>query len=343
VARLLARLLTKRTLAVVSVLALVGLVVWVFDKVRHGPREVEPGDEAVAARVLVDLPTWDAASCAERRAAAVWVGRTTPGFGFERLERFGEDEHRHEIAVYTHAATGLEFGLILGGTFQMGSPEGEVDRISDETQHAMTVARPFLICRTETTQVAWERVMATNPSMGTPGADHPVENVSWDDAEKFCRKAGLQLPSEAQWEYACRAGTTTRYWSGDGEEDLARVGWYDENTLPSNGIVQRALRWAGMKPPAWDHRPVAGKAANPFGLFDMHGNVWEWCEDTYDSEGAPSDGSARVDPAASLRVIRGGSWHNPAGFLRCAFRYFIVPGLRITHIGFRPARSVTPK
>ena len=338
-ARILARLLTRRTLALLAALALVLLVAWWIDRRQHGPRAVEAGDDAIAARLLVGFDAWDAATCAERRGAAVWVGSTTPGFAFERLERFGFDTYRHEIAVYRHGASDLEFSLILGGTFAMGSPKDETDRSDDETQHAVMLTKPFLLCRTETTQAAWEAVMGTNPS-STQAADHPVENVSWEDAQEFCKKTGLLLPSEAQWEYACRAGTRTRYGSGDEEKDLARVGWYDGNTTTSYGILGPVLLRLGIKPPRRDHQPVAGKAANPFGLHDMHGNVWEWCEDWY---GAYPNGAA-TDPTGPQggtdRVIRGGSWFNPADYARSAYRFRSPPDYRFYDLGFRPARIV---
>ena len=341
-ARILARLLTRRTLALLAALALVLLVAWWIDRRQHGPRAVEAGDDAIAARLLVGFDAWDAATCAERRGAAVWVGSTTPGFTFERLERFGFDTYRHEIAVYRHAATGLEFSLILGGTFAMGSPKNEAGRSDDETKHAVTLTKPFLLCRTETTQAAWEAVMGTNSSTGTPGAEHPVENASWEDALEFCKKTGLVLPSEAQWEYACRAGTRTRYWSGDEEKDLARVGWYDGNTTTSYGILGPVLLRLGIKPRSRDHQPVAGKPANPFGLYDMHGNVWEWCEDW--AGVYPSD--AATDPTGpaggTFRVNRGGSWNDTdtAVYARSAYRGGNAPDERSYDLGFRPARLV---
>jgi formylglycine-generating enzyme required for sulfatase activity len=126
--------------------------------------------------------------------------------------------------------------------------------------------------------------------------DQPVVGVSWNDAEKYAEWAGLNLPSEAQWEYACRAGTETRYYTGDSEDDLDRAGWYLKNS--------------GAQLP-----PVGEKEPNAFGLYDMHGNVWEWIEDVWhDSyKGAPNDGSPWVDnPRSSIRVLRGGSWNSIA-------------------------------
>ena len=208
----------------------------------------------------------------------------------------------------------------------------------------MTILGAFLLCRTETTQAAWERVTGANPSTGTIGADHPVETVTWDDAQAFCGKTGLRLPSEAEWEYACRAGTTTRWWSGDDEAELKRVTWYDAPPGAWTQFADRALGWLGRKPPAPDHFPVAQKDANPFALYDVHGNVWEWCEDAWHPNyvGAPTDGTARDSEAASGRVFRGGSWGYSAGGARSAYRYGLAPGLRLAFLGFRPARSVPP-
>lgn len=176
---------------------------------------------------------------------------------------------------------------------------------------------------------AWrERERVTAPSrwdgqVARP-TSRPVIGVSWWECDAYCRWLGARLPSEAEWEYACRAGTTTGYWSGDEERDLARVGWYDGNSTDRVHAV-------GEKP------------ANPWGLFDMHGNVWEWCEDAWhpNYEGAPTDGSAWTAGASGDRVIRGGGWYASARDARSAYRFRFYPGLRYGFLGFRPARSVT--
>jgi len=336
----------RRTILTVVLLLVASGVAALFLLPRHDGRGAGPARADDAARVLRDVVAWDAATYDERRGAAAWVATRTDGFTFDRLEEFGFEGHHHEIAVFLHAANGLEFSLIPGGTFLMGSPEDEAERSDDEgPRHAVTIAGAFLLCRTETTQGAWEAVMGANPSTGTRGADHQVENVSWDDAQAFCRKTGLRLPSEAEWEYACRAGTTTRFWSGDSEAALAHVGWYDGNTDASKRLPWSVFVKLGAKAPAQGHERVAARPANPFGLHDVHGNVWEWCEDTWHDSyaGAPTDGSTWVDmEGAAARVLRGGSCGSPAGLLRCAYRNFIVPGARHPFIGFRPARSVTP-
>jgi formylglycine-generating enzyme required for sulfatase activity len=155
-------------------------------------------------------------------------------------------------------------------------------------------------------------------------------NVSWEDARRYCEWLSersdlpVRLPTGAEWECACRAGSTTEYWSGDEEAHLAKVGWYDGNSDFST-------------------HPVGEKPANHFGLFDMHGNVWEWCEDWWhDSyEGAPVDGSAWVEGGTPLRVLRGGSWYYSAGICRSASRYGGHPSFRLDDLGFRPAMTVT--
>jgi formylglycine-generating enzyme required for sulfatase activity len=150
-----------------------------------------------------------------------------------------------------------------------------------------------------------------------------VEQVSWDDAQEFCKRASakcgvtLRLPTEAEWEYACRAGTRTNYHSGDAEVDLARVGWYRNNSGNTT-------------------HPIGQKEANAFGLHDMHGNVWEWCEDWYSAY----PNNPVTDPTGPAtgddRVLRGGSWISKVPvFCRSALRYWLVPDSRYVFIGFR--------
>jgi formylglycine-generating enzyme required for sulfatase activity len=223
--------------------------------------------------------------------------------------------------------TGLTLVEIPAGRFRMGGA-----RHADEQPIRDVSVGRFLLAAHPVTNAQYERYLkatgAEEPKYWKDKAfsqpDQPVVGVSWDDAQSYCKWAGLRLPSEAEWEYACRAGTTTEYWSGDREADLARVGWYRGN---SGG----RLHAVGEKP------------ANPWGLLDMHGNVWEWCEDTWrDSyKGAPSDDSAWVDGASSRRVIRGGSFGDPAAGARSAYRGGYHRSLRWGSVGFRPARSVT--
>ena len=170
------------------------------------------------------------------------------------------------------------------GDFTMGSPKDEKDRSDDENQVQVTLTKGFWLGQHEVTQAEWQRVMQTTPWSGNEdvkeGDDYPATFVSWDDAMKFCEKLTEQersagrlpsdwqytLPTEAQWEYACRAGTKSRFSFGDDESDLGEYAWYGKN--------------AGDIGEKYAHR-VAQKKANPWGLYDMHGNVWEWCRDVY--------------------------------------------------------------
>ena len=221
-------------------------------------------------------------------------------------------------------SVGIELKLLPAGQFTMGSESGG----RGETPHQVTLTQPFYLGVHEVTQEQYERVMGENPSV-YKGAKNPVEGVSWEDAVEFCRKlselpkekaAGhvYRLPTEAEWEYACRAGTTTKYSFGDEESQLGAYAWYDVNS------DDRA-------------HPVGQKRPNPWGLYDMHGNVWEWCQDSY---GAFPQGLA-TDPkgpsSGSSRVNRGGCWLSYAGFCRSALRDGDSPTDRFFYLGFRVA------
>jgi formylglycine-generating enzyme required for sulfatase activity len=176
--------------------------------------------------------------------------------------------------------------------------------------HAVTLTNAFYMGKFAVTQDQYEQIAGTNPSE-FKAKDNPVETVSWDNAETFCRKLSettkriVRLPSEAEWEYACRAGTSTTYYSGETEKDLERVAWYSAN---SNRTTH----------------PVGQKQPNAFGLYDMHGNVWQWCEAWY--------GGDQVD---ECRLLRGGAWGDDPKLCRSAFRLGDRPGNGCSHYGFR--------
>ena len=235
-----------------------------------------------------------------------------------------------EGQAWTVPDLNLEMVYIRPGTFTMGSPVTEQGRNDDEIQHTVILTEGFWLGKTVVTQAQWEAVMGGNPSkFKNAGRDAPVEQVSWDDAMQFCRKltererqAGhlpegheYTLPTEAQWEYACRAGTTGPF-AGNG--DLDSMGWYNQNSGNTT-------------------HPVAQKQPNAWGLYDMHGNVWEWCRDWY----GHYPGGSVTDPtgpsSGSDRVLRGGSWYSGAAYCRSADRYWFSPGDRYIILGFRLA------
>lgn len=218
---------------------------------------------------------------------------------------------------------------ITAGTFIMGSP----DRVGDNEehpQHQVTV-RSFYMGKYEVTQAQYQAVMGTNPSH-FKGDNLPIENLSWNDAVEFCRKLSqmtgreYRLPSEAEWEYACRAGTTTAFAFGD---SLSSKQANFDGKYPFGGAAEGVYRQKTT--------PVGSFQPNAWGLYDMHGNVWEWCEDVWhhNYNEAPTDGSAWESGDSILRVVRGGSWYHSAQSLRSASRGGGVPGNRDNLSGLR--------
>ena len=225
----------------------------------------------------------------------------------------------------------LEMIAIPGGTFLMGSPENEAERDSDESpQHQVTVPS-FFMGKYQLIQAQYEAIMGLNPAH-FKGKNRPVECVSWDDALAFCQKLtqktgkNYRLPSEAEWEYACRAGTKTAFSFGDNiTTDLVN---YDGNysyKSAAKGKYRQQTTDVGTFPP------------NPFGLYDMHGNVWEWCEDDWHGNyiNAPTDGSAWNSRSGSHKLLRGGSWFGNPGDCRSAYRSNYYLDLNLSNIGFR--------
>jgi len=238
----------------------------------------------------------------------------------------------------------LDMVLIPGGTFIMGSPEDEGERRESEGPQREVTVPAFCMGRYPVTQAQWaavaalpriDRELERDPSR-FEGSDRPVENVSWENATEFCRRLAqktsrpYRLPSEAEWEYACRAGTTTPFHFGETlSTELAN---YDGNSAYGEGVKGEYRE---------ETTPVGHfDVANAFGLCDMHGNVWEWCEDHWHNsyEGAPDDGSAWLDSRAkedTYRVLRGGSWIDDPGLCRSAARDLYDAGFRYDDYGFR--------
>jgi len=234
---------------------------------------------------------------------------------------------------------GMKLVLIPAGEFMMGSPEYDKDADADERpQHKVRITKPFYFGATEVTQEQYEKVMRKNPSWfsktdggadkvkGIDASSFPVEMVSWDDAAEFCKRLSTKegqtyrLPTEAEWEYACRAGSTTRYCFGDDPKQLHEYAWFSDSR---------------------DGRPhpVGQKKPNRWGLYDMHGNVSEWCSDWYGqdyyAESPTDDPTGPV--AGPTRVYRGGSWGSSASYCRAAYHNGDRPGARSPGLGFRVA------
>jgi len=283
-----------------------------------GARVVLPGTGQVRWWRVFDEWPFNAEEAARRRK--------------ETAESLGVSQ---EKTVDLGGGVGAEMVLAPAGRFQMGSPEGEEGRFERENLHEVVITRPFYVGRYPVTNEEYGRFLIANRGAKEPkywgdrkfnAARQPVVGVSWDEARCFAEWAGGRLPSEAEWEYACRAGTQTRFWSGDSDSDLARVRWYGVNS--------------GRQP-----HPVGEKDANAFGLHDIHGNVFEWCEDEWhdDYSGAPADGRAwKGESNSGPFVVRGGSWVYFPRYCRSACRYWLEHDDRDDYLGFRWLLSGLP-
>jgi len=251
-------------------------------------------------------------------------------------------EKRYELVVHEGKkrftnSIGMRFVYIPAGSFMMGSPSVEQHRDSDEKQHRVNISREFYMQTTEVTQGQWEAVMNTRPWSGKDwvrnNPNHPAVYVSWKDCQEFIRRLnkkeginGYRLPTEAEWEYACRAGSTKRFSFGDRDSLLGGYAWYRKNAW--NVGEKYAHRFGTKSPNAW-------------GLYDLHGNVWEWCQDQCEWKDKVVTDTYRdgiTDPVSTNGpewVVRGGSYSVPADRCRSANRYRSRPGDRASTLGFR--------
>jgi len=223
-----------------------------------------------------------------------------------------------EMTVELGDGVKMEFVLIPAGMFMMGEKQ---------STRKVTISKPFYMGKYEVTQKQWEKVMGNNPSR-FKGAKNPVESVSWEDCQKFLEalkgevpSQTFRLPTEAEWEYACRAGSTTDYCYGDDTDKLGDYAWFKGNT-------------GGRSYPVGQRRP------NTWGLYDMHGNVYEWCQDWHGEYSAKSATDPTGAASGANRVLRGGSWLFGATSCRCADRGARVPSLRGYHFGLRVVMDV---
>jgi formylglycine-generating enzyme required for sulfatase activity len=230
-----------------------------------------------------------------------------------------------EVAEPTQGDTINDQGILLvympEGCVEMGSSSDGKDHEEDEIPVHEICVDGFYMGKYEVTQGQWQKIMGNNPSYFKKGGNYPVEQASWNDAQKFIKKLNsrtgkeYRLPTEAEWEYACRANSPGKYCGGD---DLDAVAWHGKNSGDST-------------------HAVGGRAANSFGLYDMSGNVWEWCADRYGKDYyAFSSQSNPVGPeSGSDRVARGGGWNLMPWFMRVAYRGRFTPNNRYYNLGFR--------
>ncbi len=243
----------------------------------------------------------------------------------KKIDRLTKNKEEPEKIAKHGNSIGMKFTLIHAGEFDMGSEESD----SEKPVREVKINNPFYLGTYPVTQREWEAVMGDRPSR-FKGDDLPVEQVSWDKMQEFIKKLNekegtdkYRLPSEAEWEYACRAGTTTRYSFDDDESKLGDYGWYDKNSEGKTHLV-------GQREP------------NSWGLYDMHGNVWEWVQDEWhvNYDDAHTDGRAWESGDGADRVIRGGSWSYDARNCRSALRSHLDPRRRTYSLGFRILQEV---
>jgi formylglycine-generating enzyme required for sulfatase activity len=265
---------------------------------------------------------------------------------------------KNMLAASFANSIGMKLVLIPKGKFTMGSPEDEVDRGTDESRHEAEISKPFYLGVHAVTQKQYKEVMGTNPSYFSAGGggkdkvkdldtdDFPAERMSWHDAQVFCEKLSslaaekrfgrvYRLPTEAEWEYACRAGTTTPVHFG--RSLSSRQANFDGNFPYGRGAVKGPNLGRTCR--------VGSYRANKFGLYDMHGNVYQWCSDWYGKDYYKD--SPRKDPqgpaSGTTRVLRGGSWYDHGWDCRAAYRGNDTPGGHDFNVGFRVACSLPVK
>ena len=221
----------------------------------------------------------------------------------------------------------IEMVKVEGGTFMMGATSEMKNPNSNEKPvHQVTLTNDYYMGKYEVTQALWQAVMGSNPSE-YKGDNLPVETVSWNDCQKFISKLNsltgrmFRLPTEAEWEYAARGGKESRGYQYSGSSNISDVAWYDENS--------------GSKT-----HPVGTKQANELGIYDMTGNVWEWCSDWYSSYSSSSQTNPTGSDSGSARVSRGGGWFNDASYCRLSVRFYYTPDSRLDILGLRLALSV---
>jgi formylglycine-generating enzyme required for sulfatase activity len=246
-------------------------------------------------------------------------------------------------------SSNIEMLLVPAGTFTMGcSPSTEFVCYSNESPtHQVNLTQAFYMGRYEVTQAQWTAKMGSNPSFFVPGNGYssdttkPVEQVSWNmiaSTGGFMSVTGLRLPTEAEWEYAYRAGTTTAFHSYVLSPTEGQLNGFDDDTLLGN-IAWYSGNNGALGSSTYGTKAVGGKHANGLGLHDMAGNVWEWCQDWYGPYSSGSVTNPTGPTTGSYRLLRGGSWSDDSYNCRASTRYYFTPGYRGRYVGFRVART----
>ncbi|MEI6786266.1 MAG: formylglycine-generating enzyme family protein, partial [Verrucomicrobiota bacterium] len=329
-----------RYLKLVRILSLLCLAVWAV-----GPRAAAQTPAGLNLQLYVGLSITGAVGTVYSVEYVTELAQTNTASAWRCLEYLQLSASPYLWADKSAPATGWRFyravafaaptnmAFIPPGAFRMGSPTNEVDRYGSEgPQTAVTISRGFWMGRNEVTQGEYLAVMGSNPSFFTGDTNRPVETVSWYDATAYCaaltqreRMAGrigpnsaYRLPTEAEWEYGCRGWTATRFSYGDdpGYTNLPLYAWYAVNSGATT-------------------HPVGKKLPNPWGLHDMHGNVFEWCQDWFGTYPGGIAVDPQGPPTGSLRVFRGGFWDYYAWYCRSAFRYNFNPDSSYSYLGFR--------
>ena len=315
-------------------------------------------------QLLMDITKWDNKfnnlnkKEAETLGKKIWDALNLSDFEYLKTEKFKAGHMSHWIVIVKHKKTGIEFSLIPGGKFRIGSPKTEKYRDPDEGPNVEITIQPYLIARTEITNNTYKRLYPDHTSgyvytkniqkkksptklgpISLNGKENPAVLISWQDAREFCKKYGFRLPSEAEWEYAARALTRTPWFWGQNPLDA----YMYANVADLSG---KAL-WEDWKIEAKinDNAPATSRVGaykpNPFGLYDILGNVMEWCEDTYTNSynQIPLDGKPFTKESRT-KVARGGSWRHPIKFCRCAFRDKFQKDKKYDFIGFRPVKTI---
>ena len=233
----------------------------------------------------------------------------------------GQDDADDNAEVKEYTVGGATFKMIRveAGTFRMGSTSGDSD---EQPVHNVTISKDYYIGETEVTQELWMAVMGTNPSYFTSDSQLPVEKVSWNDCQTFITKlnsltgATFRLPTEAEWEFAARGGNKSQGYTYSGSNTIDNVAWYSGNSSSKTHVVKT-------------------KSPNELGIYDMSGNVWEWCQDWYGSYSSAAVTDPQGASSGSNRVSRGGGWNSNATYCRCTYRYYNTPTNTYSSLGLR--------